>query len=327
MKSLGLLGWIVIVVLGIVVVGGVASMRIIDAADSCAWVRLGSVIGEAKTGFQFTHPLNNAVCYSQQSVLFQTLTDSNDDGKLNENDTTADYFDWPVEVKTSDGQSANVEFNLSYHTAPECATVLRTQWASNEEALVTRIINNFSRSIPRDIAPLYTAQQLYGQQRVDYEKDIRLGVPASTDTAGKERPAIVGLEDMLTSRCVVLDSFILRDINFDPAYEAIMEQKQIQMEGIAVQKYIADQAIENARATVTNARATADAAIEAARGQAETTRLMAIAEAEAMRVKGQALQDYPEMLSLKFFDALSTANWSLVPWSSIQGFLPIPDQP
>jgi len=125
---------------------------------------------------------------------------------------------------------------------------------------------------------------------------------------------------------VVLDEFILRDINFDPEYEATMEQKQIQMENVTVQKYVADQAVENARAIVTNAEAQADAQIETARGQAETTRLMAIAEAEAMRVKGQALQDYPEMMSLKFFDALSTANWSLIPCDSVQGYLPIQPQ-
>jgi hypothetical protein len=54
---------------------------------------------------------------------------------------------------------------------------------------------------------------------------------------------------------------------------------------------------------------------------------MAIAEAEAMRIKGQALQDFPSMISLKFFDALSTANWSLVPWSQIQGYMPIQPTP
>lgn len=305
-RGQGLVGWIAIVALAVVFVGGVASIRIIDAAKTCAWVRLGTVIGEAKTGFQFTHPLNDAVCYPRQSVLFQTAADVTGDGKV---DSQADYYDFPVEIKTLDGQSAMLEFNLKFHVEPGCASVLRTSIASNTSDLVVRVVNNFSRSIPRDLAPAYTATRLYGIDRNVYEKDIR-------DT----------LDPLFTANCVSLDEFILRDINFDAEYEATMEQKQIQYENITVQKHIADQAVENARATVTNAQAQADAAIEAARGQAETTRLMAIAEAEAMRVKGQALQDYPEMMSLKFFDALSTANWSLIPYDSIQGYLPIQPQ-
>lgn len=294
------------------------SIKIIDASKSCAWVRFGKVVGEAKTGMQFTNPFNAKACYPRQSVLFQTAKDETGDGRV---DSQADYYDFPVEIKTSDGQSAMVEFNLKFHVEPSCAVTLRNEVASNTNDLVMRVVNNFSRSMPRDIAPLYTAQELYGQQRVDYERDIRNGLPETDD-----RPAIIGLEAKFLEDCVVLDEFLLRDINFDPAYEATMEQKQIQMENVTVQKFVADQAVENKRATVTNAVAAADAAIETARGQAETVRLMAIAEAEAMRAKGKALQEYPEMIQLKFFDALGTANWSLIPWDSVGGYMPLPTQ-
>jgi regulator of protease activity HflC (stomatin/prohibitin superfamily) len=298
---------LLVIIAVVVVCVLLASVRIIDVAKSCAWTRFGKVIGEAQPGLQLVSPFNHAVCYPRQSVLFQTAGDVTGDGKV---DSQADYYDFPVEIKTKDGQSAMLEFNLKFHVGTDCAVFLRTEVASNTNDLVMRVVNNFSRSVPRDLAPLYTATQLYGIDRNIFEKDIR-------DT----------LLPLFKAACVSLDEFILRDINFDPAYENIMEQKQIQMEGITVQKYIADQAVENARATVTNAKAQADAAIEAARGQAETTKLMAIAEAEAMRVKGQALKDFPEMIQLKFFDTLSTSNWSLVPWSSIQGYLPITPTP
>jgi len=298
---------LLVIIAVVVVCVLLASVRIIDVAKSCAWTRFGKTVGEATAGIQLVNPFNHAVCYPRQSVLFQTAGDVTGDGKV---DSQADYYDFPVEIKTKDGQSAMLEFNLKFHVGPDCAVFLRTEVASNTNDLVMRVVNNFSRSVPRDLAPLYTATQLYGIDRNIFEKDIR-------DT----------LLPLFKAACVSLDEFILRDINFDPAYENIMEQKQIQMEGITVQKYIADQAVENARATVTNAKAQADAAIEAARGQAETTKLMAIAEAEAMRVKGQALKDFPEMIQLKFFDTLSTSNWSLIPWSSIQGYLPITPTP
>ena len=306
-RGQGILGWIAIVAVAVLLVFGLFSVRIIDVSKSCAWVRFGNIIGEAKPGFQLVNMFNKAVCYPRQSVLFQTAADVTGDGKV---DSQADFYDFPVEIKTSDGQSAMVEFNLKFHVEPPCAVTLRTSIASNTNDLVMRVVNNFARSVPRDLAPQYSAKELYGLDRVVFEKDIR-----------------DNLVPMFTASCVVLDEFILRDINFDPEYEQVMENKQIQMENITVQKYVADQAVENARATVTNAQAQADAQIETARGQAETTRLMAIAEAEAMKIKGQALEDYPSMISLKFFDALSTSNWSLIPWSSVQGYLPIQPTP
>jgi regulator of protease activity HflC (stomatin/prohibitin superfamily) len=313
MKTFGT--WVLGFIVAVALIVGIFSIRIIDIGKSCAWVRFGKVYGEAVPGFQFVNMFNHAVCYPRQSILFQTAADVNGDGKV---DSQADYYDFPVEIKTSDGQSAMLEFNLKWHVEPQCAVTIRTNIASNTNDLVMRVVNNFSRSIPRDIAPNYSATELYGQQRVDYENDIRIGVLAT-----ENRPEIKGLTSIFASECVVLDEFILRDINFDPAYEQVMENKQIEMENVTVQRHVAEQAVENAKATVTNAKANADAAIEAARGQAETTRLIAIAEAEAMRVKGQSLQDYPEMISLKFFDALTTSNWSLVPWSAVQGYLPI----
>lgn len=295
--------WVIGILAVAILIGFLICMRVVDIGESCAWVRLGNVVGTAKPGFQFTNPLNHKVCYPRQSVLFQTAGDVNGDGKV---ESQADYYDFPVEVKTSDGQSAMVEFNLKFHVEPTCAEYIRTNIASNKDDLVMRVVNNFSRSVPRDIAPKYSASRLYGIDRTIFEAEIR-----------------ESLIPMFKESCVNLDEFILRDINFDQAYEDTMEQKQVQWENITVQKYIADQALENKRATVTNAQAQADAAIESARGQAETVRLMAIAEAEAMRVKGEALRDFPEMLKLKFFDTLSTSNWSLLPWDSIQGYLPI----
>jgi regulator of protease activity HflC (stomatin/prohibitin superfamily) len=285
------------------VIFGVRSMRTVDASQSCAWVRFGKVIGEAATGFQFTNPFNSKACYPRQSILFQTAADATGDGKV---DSKADYFDFPVEIKTSDGQSAMLEFNLKFHVEPACAVTIRKTIATSQNDLVMRVVNNFSRSIPRDIAPEFTATQLYGKDRNIYEANIK-----------------AALIPLFTASCVSLDEFILRDINFDQKYEDTMEQKQIQMENVTVQKHIAEQAVENAKATVTNAQAAADAQIESARGQAETTRLMAIAEAEAIRVKGDALKLNPAMLSYKFFDALAVTK-SLVPWSAIQGYLPLP---
>lgn len=303
-RERGQAAWYLLAVLFvIVVIFALCSLRVVDQNKSCAWIRFGKMIGEARPGLQMVNPFNHKVCYPKQSVLFQTAADVTGDGRV---DSQADYYDFPVEVKTNDGQSAMVEFNLKFHVEPSCTVTIWENVASNTEDLVIRVVNNFSRSLPRDIAPQYDAVQLYGPERTLFEAQIR-----------------EELIPLFTDNCVVLDEFILRDINFDPEYENTMEQKQIAMEGITVQKYLADQAVENARATVTNARAQADAQIETARGSAETVRLMAIAEAESIRIRGEALKNNPAMLSALYFDALKTANWMMVPWDSMQGFVPV----
>ena len=90
-------------------------------------MRFGNVVGEARPGMQMVNPFNHKVCYPAQSVLFQTAGDINGDGRV---DSQADYSDFPVEIKTLDGQSAMVEFNLKFHVEPACASVIRSDVAS-----------------------------------------------------------------------------------------------------------------------------------------------------------------------------------------------------
>jgi len=168
-RGQGLVGWIAIVAVFVLVVWGLASMRVIDVSKSCVWVRFGDVLNKpVNPGFQLTGMFNHAVCYPRQSVLFQTAGDVTGDGKV---DSQADYYDFPVEIKTFDGQSAMVEFNLKFHVEPACAATLRTSIASDTKDLVMRVVNNFSRSLPRDIAPLYQPNNYMGNS-VSTTKEI-----------------------------------------------------------------------------------------------------------------------------------------------------------
>lgn len=292
-------GWMGLTVAAMVVLLVIfTAVAIVDQNETCAIVTLGSVTGEARTGFNLKWPLITGYdCYNRQPVVYQTVKDGVGD---------ADFLDFPVEIKTSDGQTAFVEFNLTFHVDPENVIQVRSSVANDMRSLVTRVVANFSRSLPRDLGAHYSASSLYTAGRVDYGNEIE----------NELRP-------LFAQYGVTLDQFELRDINFDDAYETAIENQQIARENIETAQFQAEQAVFDANRTAELARGDADAAIEHARGEAESTRINAAAEADAIALRGEALEQYPTVLQLNFIEALNSANWMLIPWEQIQPFLPL----
>ncbi len=291
-------GSIALIVVMVILVGFFVFGKTVDTNETCAIVTLGKVSGIAGTGWNFRVPfITGFSCYNRQSVVYQTTDGAQGD---------ADYLDFPVEIKTSDGQTANIEFNLSFHVDPENVIKVRSTVANDMRSLVTRIVANFSRSIPRDLSAKYSASTLYGIGRVDYGNEIEdLLIPLFSEYG------------------VTLDEFELRDINFDEDYEVAIEQQQIARENIETAQFQAQQAEYEADRTAVLARGEADAEIQRARGDAEALRINAAAQADAINLTGAALEQNPLVLQLNFIESLESANWMLVPWEQIQPFLPL----
>lgn len=288
----------VLVVIAIAVVLLLFSVRVIPQEKACVWVRLGKIVGAANPGLQIVPPfITGTDCYSQQVTLYQTGEEEN---------KAADYWDYPVEVKTKDGQTAFVSFNLTYHVEPANAVSIRTSVANNADNLKERVIAAYARSIPRNVAANYTATELYTTRRVDYENEVEATMRTS-----------------LLQEYVSLNDFMLRDVNFSPEYELAIEQQQINQELIETEAFKVEQERQKALQAVERAKGEAAAAIETAKGQAESARIMADAEAYSINMKGAAINANPSILELLFIEALKTANWMMVPWSDMQGWLPI----
>ena len=91
--------------------------RTVDQAESCAVLELGAVVGHAGPGFHIVKPLiTNYDCFQTQQTLYQTVVEAKGD---------ADFLDTPVEIKTSDGQTATVEFNIAFHIEPDNVEFVR----------------------------------------------------------------------------------------------------------------------------------------------------------------------------------------------------------
>lgn len=276
----------------------VTGWRTVDQAETCAVLELGRLVDHAGPGFHIVKPLiTNYDCFQTQQTLYQTVVDAQGD---------ADFLDTPVEIKTSDGQTATVEFNIAFHIEPDNVEFVRSKIASNMTEVNTRVVANFGRSVPRDIAPQFTAESLYGIGRIEYERIVR--------------EELVGI---FLIRGVTLDSFELRDVNFKEDYEKTINDQQIAREKIQTAQFEADAAVYKAQENVALAKGQAEATIERAKGDAESLLINARAEAESIALRGLALRDNPVVLKLEFIQNLATANWMMIPWEDMQAFLPL----
>lgn len=281
---------------GVLILAGVAllaalSVRVVDQGEACAVIRLGRVVGSAEPGLHIVMPFVTSYdCYRSQQTLYQTAQAMTGN---------ADFLDVPVEIKTGDGQTAEVLANTIFRIPPENVEFIRTQVGNNMEEVVRRVIANYSRSVPRSLAPSYTATELYGAGRNEYSVEIFDSLAQHFDENGVE-----------------LISFEIRDINFDPSYEQTIEDQQIARERIEKAQFEAQSAVFEAQRVAELAKGEAQATIERARG-----------EAEAIRVRGEALRENPSVLQLEFVQQLSSSQWMMVPWDQVQGLLPLQTTP
>lgn len=294
-----------LVLLALIVIGALAGIRVVDPSETAAVVVLGEVRGTAGSGLSWNLPWPLATYdrYQNRLVVYQTSKVDEDTGEILGD---AEYMDTPVEIKTEDGQTATVEFNIGFHIEEKDVTYVRNSVSSNMKDLVERVIAFHGRSVPRNLAAEYTAEGLYAVDRAKFE------------AACKAELSVIFAE-----YGVVLDEFALRDVNFSKLYEDSIEAQQIARENIETEAYNADAAVNTAKQTEELAKGTAAAALLQANAAAEATKLQADADAYAIEAKGLALRSNPEVMNLLFFDALKEAEWMMVPWDSLEGYMPV----
>lgn len=97
---------------------------------------------------------------------------------------------------------------------------------------------------------------------------------------------------------IIIESVQIENIDFDDSYErAIAARMEAEVEVQRIQQN-AEREKVNAEITVIQAQADADARLAKARAQAEATRLAGQAEADAIRARGDALRENPNLINL-----------------------------
>lgn len=263
------MNWVGVSLGVIVLLVFVFSVRIVDQSKTCAIVRLGGVVGKSQAGFQLVAPfVTQLECYPSTAVIFQTGSEEN---------KKADFWDYPVEIKTSDGQTGNISFNLLYSVDPKYVEFIRGNVAQDKKQLNERIVANFSRSIPRNIAAKYAADGLYATERAKYAGEVEEQLRIEFAKYG-----------------VILTAFELRDVQFSAEYESSIEQQQIAEEQIQTAQFVTEQKKQEAEQMRI-----------AAQGRADSTVIEAEAEAKALAVVAKALKENPNIMQYEYIQKLA----------------------
>lgn len=183
-----------------------------------------------------------------------------------------------IRARTSDGQEVTIDSSMIFRIDAEQVVRLHTDWQDRyPEDLVRPLI----RSVVRTQVSQFTVKEVNSSARKDLE--------ATLDRL---------LHDQLGTKGLIVDQFLIRDIEFTPEYAAAVEHKQVALEG-------EEQKLHEAQQLRNLAQGQADAAIIAAKAQADAVLIAAKAQSEALRLIANVLKPNPELLTYRYIDKLS----------------------
>lgn len=258
------------------------------------------------TGSVFEPGLHWRIPFVEQVVIIPTVVQSYEtsDDPMS---STADYRDHPVTAQTVDGQQITVKYTVLFRV-PSGEAVNIVQNIGRPQEVVENVVKAHSRNLTRLWAQSHTAEELYsGEGIFDYEDTVR-------DT----------LEHEFEKYGVFLDDFLVRKIDFDVEYINAIEQQQIAQEAIETAKYQSEAAEYEKERQIRLAEADAERTKLLAVADAERQRLLASAEAYSIEIRGEALQDFPEVVQWEFVRNLQNVQWGILPGDGITPFLPLP---
>lgn len=246
-------------------------------ASSAATVVQTGTVGVVKrlgrvTGAVLDPGLHFIVPFTDTVIIYNTKDIVYEVGPVEKQASSrADYLDFPVDSTTRDGQEVVLSYSIRFHIVREETTRIANE-LGDEAAAVEKVVKFHSRVIARQVPRNYPASDLYTGDVAKVQQDI------------EEQ-----LRPLFQAKGLYLDAFGLREIAFSPDYIRAIEQKQIEREKVITEQHRAEQAEYRKQAVITEAQG----------------------EAEAIRLRGEALRENPDIVQLEFVNAIRDPNSSV----------------
>ena len=159
---------------------------------------------------------------------------------------------------TADGQRVDLDITVRYRINPEGVARLHQ---SVGPSYLSKIIRPASQAVVRNVIAKFSAIGVYSEQRAEIQDQIQ-----------------ADLGDIMAQEGLVLQSLLLRNVEFSREFQSAIEAKQI-----------AEQEKQREVYRVEQAKLIAQRVIVQAEG-----------EAEAIQLKGEALKDNPDVIQLEY---------------------------
>lgn len=230
----------------------------IDQGERGVVLRYGAVVGTAEPGLGFKLPLIDTVA----RISVQSRSRIYDE----------------VHTYSRDQQPAVIRISINYRLPADKVSQIYAEYGS-EDGIVSRLIERRLFEQLKNVFGQFnavTAIQERSRLNLEVESAIRNSVKGP----------------------VVIESVQIENIDFSDAYEQSIENRMLAEVEVQKLRQNAEREKVQAQITVTQAQARADAIRAEAEARAAATKLAGEAEAAAIRAKGAALKDNPELISL-----------------------------
>lgn len=230
----------------------------VDQGERGVILRYGAVVGTAEPGLGFKLPLIDKVA----KITVQNRS------KVYDN----------VNTYSRDQQPASITLSVNYRLPADQVAKIYGEYGS-EDGVVDRLID---RRVYEQV------KNVFGQFNAVTAIQDRARLNAETEAAIRET----------VRGPVIIDSVQIENIDFSDAYEQSIENRMLAEVEVQKIRQNAEREKVQAQITVTQAQARADAVRAEAEANAAATRLAGEAEADAIKAKGAALRDNPELINL-----------------------------
>lgn len=183
--------------------------------------------------------------------------------------------DESISFQTVEGLSVNADVGISYHVDPTKVPLIFQKYRKGIEEITDIYLRNMVRDALVTTSSTKKIETVYGAGKADLMNDVESMV--------REQVTPIGL--------VIEQIYWIGDLRLPPNVVASINAK-----------IEATQMAERRRNEVEQAKAEADKARATAQGEADAKLTLAKADAEAIRIKGEALNENPDLVQLNAVD-------------------------
>lgn len=179
-----------------------------------------------------------------------------------------------IDALSSEGMELNIDATVRYHLTAGDVSNLYTNVATNGGGVVEKIVRPTSRASVRECASGYKGLAVYSSERDAFQNCVNERIQSEFNNYG-----------------VTLETVQIRSINLPDSVVNAINEKQA-----------AEKRVEKKQAE-----------IDIAKKEKEKAKIEAEAEAQKIEIKGESLQKNPQVLQLRYIEALKNGETIYVP--------------